>query len=250
MTKLLTDRRVIVTGGGSGIGEAIVEACVAEGAQVALLGRSRAKLESISNRLEGTHAIVADVTDEGQVEDAISASDAAMGGIDGLVNCAGFASMRSLCDTSLSEWRSLIDIHMTACFLTSRAAAPFLDRAAPHAAILNIASVAGLLPGISGAAYAAAKGGQILFSKALAMELAPRVRVNALCVGPTATTLSQPNYDAMRDAGTYADFLKLFPIGRIAEPSEIAAIAAFLLSRKAAFVTGAAWTVDGGRSLH
>ena len=118
------------------------------------------------------------------------------------------------------------------------------------AAIVNVASVAGLLPGISSSAYAAAKGGQILFSKALAAELAPDVRVNALVVGPTETPLTEPNFRAMHDSGAYEDFIRLFPLGRVAKPGEIANVAAMLLSDQASFVTGAAWTVDGGRSLH
>ena len=240
----------LVTGAGSGIGEAIAGACAQQGARVALFGRSPGKLDSVAARLPEAFPIACDVTDEAQVREAIDAADRAMEGIDGLVNCAGFTSMNRLAETSLAEWRGLVDIHITACFLTCRAAEPALRRAREEAAILNIASVAGLLPGISGAAYAAAKGGQILFSKALAMEFAPDIRVNALCVGPTATSLSEPNYEAMRRSGTYEAFLSLFPLGRIAAPEEVAGIAAFLLSREAAYVTGAAWTVDGGRSQH
>ena len=250
MTKgKLASRHILVTGAGSGIGKAIAAMCAAEGARVALIGRTLSKLEQAAAESSGAVAIAADVTDEAQVARAVTEASAAMGALDGVVNCAGYTSMRKVEDTPLDEWRGLLDIHMTASFLVSRAAIPAL-RQGSDASIVNIASVAGLLPGISGAAYAAAKGGQIVFSKALAMELAPAIRVNALCVGPTATMLSIPNYEAMKESGAYPDFLKLFPLARIAEPEEIARVAVFLLSSEAAYVTGAAWSVDGGRSLH
>lgn len=245
----LAGRRVLVTGAGSGIGLAIAQRCAREGASVAFVGRTISKLEAAAKDIANSTTIKADVTDEAQVAAMVERAGAQLGGIDGVVNCAGFASMRKVTETTIEEWRALLDIHMSATFLVSRAAIPAL-RTERHASIVNVASVAGLLPGISGAAYAAAKGGQIVFSKALAVELAPAVRVNALCVGPTATALSTSNFEAMKRAATYADFLRLFPLARIAEPEEIAAVAAFLLSSEAAYVTGAAWSVDGGRSLH
>lgn len=242
-------RRILITGGGSGIGREIAIQCGREGARIALVGRTREKLEATAAAIGGAQVEVADVTDEVQVERAVGASLAALGGLDGVVNCAGFATMGPIEETSVAAWRALLDIHMTATFLICRASIPAL-RGERSAAIVNVASVAGLLPGISSSAYAAAKGGQILFSKALAAELAPDVRVNALAVGPTETPLTAPNFQAMHDSGAYGDFIRLFPLGRVAKPGEIANVAAMLLSDQASFVTGAAWTVDGGRSLH
>lgn len=242
-------RRILITGGGSGIGRAIATICAREGARVALIGRSLEKLEATATAIGGAYVEVADVTDETQVQRAVARSIEALGGLDGVVNSAGFATMGPIEETSVADWRALLDIHMTATFLVCRASVGAL-RKESSAAIVNIASVAGLLPGISSAAYAAAKGGQILFSKALAVELAPAVRVNALIVGPTETPLTETNFQSMHDSGTFGDFLKLFPLGRVAKPEEIANVATLLLSDQASFVTGAAWTVDGGRSLH
>lgn len=242
-------RRILITGGGSGIGRAIATICAREGASIALIGRTQAKLEAVAREIGGAHIEVADVTDEDQVERAVAASIAALGGLDGVVNSAGFATMSSIERTTLSAWQALLDIHMTATFLVCRASVKAL-RYAPSAAIVNVASVAGLLPGISSVAYAAAKAGQIVFSKALAVELAPKVRVNALVVGPTETPLTADNFEALHKSGDFENFIKLFPVGRVATPEEIAGVGAFLLSDQAAFVTGAAWTVDGGRSLH
>lgn len=242
-------RRILITGGGSGIGRAIATVCAREGARIALIGRTLGKLEETAAAIGSAHIEVADVTDEAEVERAVGGAIAALGGLDGVVNSAGFATMGPIEQTSLADWRALLDIHMTATFLVCRASVAAL-RTEKAAAIVNVASVAGLLPGISSAAYAAAKGGQILFSKALAAELAPAVRVNALIVGPTETPLTEVNFQSMHDNGTFGDFIKLFPLGRVAQPEEIANVAAMLLSDQASFVTGAAWTVDGGRSLH
>jgi len=242
-------RRILITGGGSGIGRAIAEICAREGAQLALIGRTARKLEETAAAIGGAHIEVADVTDEAQVARAVDGTVTKLGGLDGVVNSAGFATMAPIAQTTLAQWQALLAIHMTATFLVCRASVDAL-RAETASSIVNIASVAGVLPGISSAAYAAAKGGQILFSKALAAELAPFVRVNALVAGPTQTPLTDVHFKAMHDSGTYEDFIKLFPLGRPAEVGEIANVAAFLLSDQASFVTGAAWATDGGRSLH
>jgi NAD(P)-dependent dehydrogenase (short-subunit alcohol dehydrogenase family) len=245
---LLDGRRILVTGAGSGIGLAIAQRCVVEGARVALMGRTRAKLDAAAATTGGS-PIVGDVTDEASVRAAVAAATAALGGLDGLVNAAGATWTRPTVETSLQTWNEMLAVHMTGTFLVCREAAGILRRS-PDAAIVNVSSVAGLLPGLSGSAYAAAKGGQIVFSKALAVELAPQVRVNILCPGPTETTLSRPQYDAMAQAGEFEAFLAKFPLGRIAGAEEIARVACFLVSADAAYVTGAVWTADGGRSLH
>lgn len=244
----LFGRRILITGAGSGIGRATAELCVREGALLALVGRTKSKLSRVADQIGGT-VIEADVTDEAQVRRAVASATSSLGGLDGIVNAAGATWMRPASETPIERWREMLDLHMTATFLVCREATSALQQSS-DSAIVNISSVAGLLPGLSGAAYAAAKAGQIAFSKALAVELAPKVRVNVLCAGPTDTPLSNPNYDAMRAAGTYEAFLRLFPLARIASPAEIAQVVTFLLSKEASYVTGAAWTADGGRSLH
>jgi NAD(P)-dependent dehydrogenase (short-subunit alcohol dehydrogenase family) len=244
----LSGRRILITGAGSGIGRETARLCVRQGARVALVGRTRSKLSLVADEIGG-EVIEADVTDEAQVRHAIALAARALDGLDGVVNAAGATWMRPTLDTPIERWREMLDLHMTATFLVCREAIPALLQST-DSAIVNISSVAGLLPGISGSAYAAAKAGQIVFSKALAVELAPKVRVNVLCAGPTNTPLSNPNFDAMREAGTYEAFMRLFPLGRIASTPEIARIVTFLISSEASYVTGAAWTADGGRSLH
>jgi NAD(P)-dependent dehydrogenase (short-subunit alcohol dehydrogenase family) len=244
----LAGRRILLTGGGSGIGTAATELFMAEGAKVGIVGRTVDKLDSVA-RQTGAIPVVADVTKEEDVRRAVTEAAAKLGGIDGVVNGAGITWTKLTEETTLQSWQSMLDIHMTATFLICRECIPHL-RKAGKATIVNLASVAGLLPGLSGASYAAAKAGQITFSKALAAELAPNIRVNALCAGPTDTDLSRPNYEIMKQNGKWEGFLNMFLLHRISEPKEIAAGLLFLTSDESSFITGVALAADGGRSLH
>lgn len=244
----LAGRRVLITGGGSGIGAAATALFTREGAKVAIVGRTRAKLDRVAAET-GAVAVAGDVTQEADVQRAVKEAAERLGGIDGVVNSAGITWMKLTENTSLAEWRSMLDIHMTGTFLVCRECIPHL-RAAGKASIVNLASVAGLLPGLSGASYAAAKAGQITFSKALAAELAPHIRVNALCAGPSDTDLSRPNYEIMKQAGQWEGFLSKFLLHRVSDPSEIAQAILFLISNESSYITGVALAADGGRSLH
>jgi NAD(P)-dependent dehydrogenase (short-subunit alcohol dehydrogenase family) len=191
--------------------------------------------------------MTADVRDETAVTAAVSGAHAALGGLDGLVNCAGVATVNRLEDTTLEEWRRLIDTNMTGVFLFCRAATPLL-RASGDGSIVNLASASGLTPSFAGAAYGATKAGVVMLSKSLARELAPSIRVNVVCPGIVDT----PMFEAMTgaDAAAISAIKAGYALQRLARPEEIAEAVAFLSGPRSAFITGVALAVDGGRSFH
>jgi NAD(P)-dependent dehydrogenase (short-subunit alcohol dehydrogenase family) len=243
----LAGRRIVVTGAGSGIGKAVAELFVAQGAKLALLDLNIEAAAPIAQRCGGI-ALTVDVSDEESVAVAIAAAAAALGGIDGVVNAAGVIGVGSLEQTDLKSWRRQIDVNMTGPYLICRAALPWLRQSAV-ATIVNIASAQAFRPVGASCAYAASKAGVLNFTKALAGELAPAIRANAVCPGIVDTPMvAQVNRDTGRPASTPT--LKDYPLGRMAQPTEIANAILFLTSEESSYVTGAALAVDGGRTFH
>lgn len=234
----LAGRRIVVTGAASGIGAAIAQLFVAEGAQVASLDRNA---EGIQHGV----ALAADVSDEASVAQAVERAALALGGIDGLVNAAGIANGELLSEVSLEDWRRVIDVNLTGSFLLARACYPHL-RAVQDSTIVNFSSGQGLQPFMRRGAYAASKAGVISLSKSLAMEWAP-IRVNTICPGAVDTPMVRNGYDPevlrTQVGARYA-------LGRVAEAVEIARAALYLTGGESSFITGVALAVDGGRSYH
>lgn len=242
----LAGRRILITGGASGIGAAVARLFAAEGATLFLADRSSAVASAAAEI--GAHWGVMDVTEEASVISGVAAACEAMGGLDGLVSCAGVATLSRLADTSLDEWRRQVDVNLTGPFLVCREAAAPL-RASGAATIVILASASGLRPSLAGGAYAASKAGVIMLSKSLAMELGPQVRVNAVCPGMVDT----PMFAAMvpeRTAAFEAQLKADYALGRLAEPDEIARAVLFLTQPASGFITGSALAVDGGRTFH
>ena len=244
----LEGRRIAITGGGTGIGRAIAERCAQEGAAVSVIGRRAEKLAEVQ-ALIGAHAISADLRDESATTRAVEDCAQLMGGLDGLVNAAGVLDVGTFEESSLVRWNESILINLTAPFLTCRAALPHLRQAAnvgKSPAIVNIAALAALMPGVSSAGYSAAKAGLLQFSRTIAAELAPSIRVNSICPGAVDTPMTNCFLDvpgADRDA-----FISRYKLGRLADAAEIAAVAAFLLSSEASSVIGSTIVADGGRA--
>ncbi|MFK4056248.1 MULTISPECIES: SDR family NAD(P)-dependent oxidoreductase [unclassified Brevundimonas] len=239
-------KRIIITGAGSGIGAAAARMLAEAGAELGLVDLVEAETRALG-RVLNAHAFQADVRDETAVETAVNAAVRALGGLDGLVNCAGTATVQTLENTSLTDWRRLVDTNMTGVFLTCRAAIPAL-RACGKGAIVNLASASGLTPSFAGAAYSASKAGVVMLSKALSRELAPTIRVNAVCPGAVRTPMfSQMTGEAI-EAETAVG--AGYALGRIASPEEIGTAIRFLIGDDSAFITGVALAVDGGRSFH
>lgn len=237
-SKRLYGRRVVITGAASGIGKAVAELCISEGATVALFDLDLGGAELVLGDARGIAQSV-DVRRVDEVEAAVATSAKAMGGIDGLVNAAGIMLIGPTSDFEFDDWNRIIGINLTGSFNVAKSCLPHL--VANKGSVVNIASATGLLPNAPGTvAYAASKGGVVAMSKALAADLAPNVRVNCVCPGLVDTPLSQ----------AFEQNMSNYALRRPAQPEEIARTILFLLSDEASYVTGAALAVDGGRSFH
>jgi NAD(P)-dependent dehydrogenase (short-subunit alcohol dehydrogenase family) len=243
----MAGRRVIVTGAASGIGKAIAELFHAEGASLALIDLNGEALAGVAMQLDAT-AIPLDLADTAAIPGAIAHAAQAMGGIDGIVNCAAYSKGGPIETMSSEILGRFIAINLTAPYTICRVALPFL-REAESATIVNIASGQGLLPNTpNNTAYAATKGGLIAFSKGLACEIAP-IRVNSLCPGVTDTPMAAALFQGYTNPND-APFVQQYALRRIAAPIEIARGVLFLSCSDSSYVTGITLPVDGGRTYH
>jgi|KBSSwiStaDraftv2_1062776.scaffolds.fasta_scaffold48045_4 NAD(P)-dependent dehydrogenase (short-subunit alcohol dehydrogenase family) len=244
----LAGRKVLITGAASGIGRACAELFAEHGASVALLDVDAARLAEVA-AASGGAAIPADLLDPAATAAAVARAAEALGGLDGLVNCAGVALVKPLAEISLEEWAKVLAVNLTAPYVLCRAALPHLTAAG--GTVVNIASSAGLLPGGAGStAYSGSKGGLIAFTKALAAELAPKVRANVVCPGLVKTPMTEFMFEGYEDRPLEAPAVARYALKRPAEPLEIARGCLFLTSAESSYVTGATLAIDGGRTFH
>jgi NAD(P)-dependent dehydrogenase (short-subunit alcohol dehydrogenase family) len=238
----LFGRKILITGGSSGIGQATAALFIHEGAKVAILDRSATGREEIF--------VAVDVADPVSVQQAVRTAETALGGLDGVVNAAGIFAASGLADTSAELFGRTLAVNLMGTFLVVQAAAPSLLASQTAATIVNIGSGVGITPtGPGSIAYVASKGGVIAMTKALAMELAPSVRVNVVCPGAVETPMTQ---GFLRNAAGVVDpvLAARYALRRPAAAEEIAAAILFLTSAESSFVTGVALPVDGGRTFH
>lgn len=232
-------RKVVITGAGSGIGAITAEVFLEAGAQVALIDRDQQGLARFEGQ-SGASCHTADITDDAALAAAIAAGAAAMGGIDGVVTAAGIMKRGSVAEVDPKEWRRVLDINLTGTYAVVHYALPWLQQA-EAASIVTIGSGQALLPNVADrSAYAGSKGGVVNLTRALAAELAPKIRANCVCPGLVDT----PMADGVRgNFGNYA-------LRRLADPREIALAILFLSSSEASYITGATLAADGGRTFH
>jgi NAD(P)-dependent dehydrogenase (short-subunit alcohol dehydrogenase family) len=238
----LEGKRVVVTGGTSGIGEATSRRFLDEGAQVCALAVGEEEVATARERIPGlAEAIRCDVADESQVADAFARVDDLLGGVDVLVANAGISIRKPFLEIEEADWRRVLDVNLTGVFHCAQQAARRMH-AGRGGVILMTASTNGLTGHPYYADYNASKAGVILLARTMALELAPKVRVNAVCPGYVLTPMQRAEYsDEM-----LADVNASIPLGRHADPSEIAGLFAFLASDEGAYFTGAVLNIDGG----
>ena len=241
----LAGRTILISGAASGIGVAIEERVVAEGASVVLAERDAVVARDLAARFgDGALGIGCDVTDADAVKAAVAAAMARFGRLDGVVQNAAAPSLDdTVVDLDPRQWHLELDVSLTGAFLLSKYAVPAL--AASGGSIVFIASQYGSVGTTTSPAYCAAKGGMINLARALAVDHAAQgIRVNSLSPGPVGTSRLLQRWPDLAAANAALGPATLF--GRIARPAEIAAAAAFLLSDDASYITGTDLRVDGG----
>ena len=243
----LKGRTAVITGGSRGLGEAMAKALAGEGAQIALVARDRARLERVRDDITVSGGVaelfVADVTRENEVAKLADDIKARFGSPQILINSAGINLRKSLVDFTLEEFRSVLDASLISTFLMCRAFVPGMEGTG-YGRILNMSSIMSHVSLAGRTAYSSAKAALLGLTRALALELAADgITVNGISPGPIATDMNLP---LMNNPEVNAQFMANLPVGRWGKVEEVGALACYLCSDAAGFITGTDILIDGG----
>jgi NAD(P)-dependent dehydrogenase (short-subunit alcohol dehydrogenase family) len=247
MSGSLHGKIALITGASKGLGKAMALALSQAGATIALVSRDEGKLQDVKREVESSggkaDVFLADVKDETQVERLETDVSNRLGKVQILVNNAGINLRKNLIDFSLAEWQSVIDTNLTSVFLMCRKFVPHM-RGTGYGRILNMTSIMSHVSLPQRSAYSASKAALLGLNRALALELAPDgITVNGISPGPFGTEMNQT---LMQDPQANAQFLANIPVGRWGKVEEIGALANYLCSESAGFITGTDILIDGG----
>jgi len=239
----LEGKCALITGGTRGIGRAIVDAFIANGARVVATGRGESPVEFPAD----AHYLRADNADAAQIKTAVAQAADHLGGLDILVNNAGIELEKPLESTTEAEWDQVMTVNVKAVFLYSQAALPHLRRAG-GGAIINLGSISATVADPGLAAYNASKSAVLGLTRSVAVEHgADGIRCNAICPGWIDTDMLAQTFAQAADAtAARAAIARMHPAGRLGKPADIAGLALWLAADDSAFATGQTFTVDGG----
>lgn len=263
MSDGLKSKVVLITGGTSGIGLDTAELFLRDGWQVALMGRDPQRGQAAVAHLQEmvdaqdtesqvwaarVHYIPGDVSKVADCQQAVEQALAWGGSLDALVNSAGIYFEKAIEDVIEEDFDKMLSINLKGTYFMTRYAVEAMKQQGQGGAIVNVSSDAGLQGNMLCSTYCASKGAVNMFTKAMAQELGPAgIRINAVCPGDVMTPLTEAQLSQYPDhRAALAEMESIYPLGRIAQPVEVAAVIKFLCEGQAGFVNGALWSVDGG----
>jgi NAD(P)-dependent dehydrogenase (short-subunit alcohol dehydrogenase family) len=240
--KGLSEKRVVITGGAQGIGKATANRFLEEGARVTIIDKDETAIQDLKQdlpRLEDP--IIADVTDYDSVMHAFEIITEKMKGLDILINNAGISIRQPFLEMTQKQWLDVIDINLNGVFYVAQQATRIMMKG-EGGVILNMGSTNALMGYHMYSSYNASKAGVVELTRSMALELAPHIRVNAICPGFILTPMQEAEYTPE----TLREFEEKVPLGRVGKPEEVASMFAFLASDEASYITGQYFVIDGG----
>jgi NAD(P)-dependent dehydrogenase (short-subunit alcohol dehydrogenase family) len=241
MMRGLRGKRTVITGGASGIGAATAARFLEEQSRVVVIDQQPGALDRLGQELAGlSGTVVADVADREAVDRAFAEVERLLGGVDVVINNAGISMRHRFLEISASDWSKVLRVNLDGVFHVAQAAA----RRMTEGVIINMGSTNALVGHPLYADYNASKAGVIALTRSMALELAPRIRVNAVCPGYILTPMQRAEYTPEM----LAEVEQKIPLRRHGKPEEVAALFAFLASDEAAYLTGQCYLIDGGET--